>query len=337
MGGNRQIVLVRRPEGMVDESCFDEVDGDIRSPGRDEILVRTLYLTIDPAIRGWLNEKGSGYLPGVGIGEPIRGAGVGEIVESNAEGYPVGGLVTCMTGWQEYALGTSDMSRMFEFATLLPTDVDPVAAATVLSNPGWTAYAGVTRVLAPTGDDHVLVTAASSLVGSIAGQLAKRRGSQVVGTAGSPAKCDWVVDELGFDACIDYRAENLDQRLKALFPHGIDAVFDNVGGATLDTVLRRMATHGRILLCGSVGRDNATEPYRLANYDRLMSRRVTMSGFNFVDHLDVIGEATAVLRAGLDDGSIRYRTKSLHGLENAPAGLVGLYNDPTPGKTVIIL
>ena len=101
MGGNRQIVLVRRPEGMVDESCFAESDGDIRSPGRDEILVRTLYLTIDPAIRGWLNEKGSGHLPGVRIGEPVRGAGVGEIVESNAEGYPVGGLVTCMTGWQE--------------------------------------------------------------------------------------------------------------------------------------------------------------------------------------------------------------------------------------------
>lgn len=337
MSGNRQIVLVRRPQGMVDESCFAEHDGDIPSPGPDEILVRTRYLTIDPAIRGWLNERGSGYLAGVGIGEPVRGAGIGEILESNADGYPVGGLVTCMTGWQEFALGTSDLSRMFEFATLLPTDVDPVAAATVLANPGWTAYAGVVRGLAPTADDHVLVTAASSLVGSIAGQLAKREGARVVGTAGSPEKCDWVVDELGFDACIDYRSEDLDQRLKALFPHGIDAVFDNVGGTTLDTVLRRMATHGRILLCGSVSRDNATEPYRLANYDRLMSRRATMSGFNFGDHLDLIGEATAVLRTGVDDGTIKYRTKSLHGLARAPAGLVGLYTDPTPGKTVIVL
>jgi len=337
MGGNRQIVLARRPDGMVEESCFAEHDGDIPAPGDGEILVRTRYLTIDPAIRGWLNEKGSGYLPGVAIDEPVRGAGIGEIVESNADGYPVGALVTCMSGWQEYAIGTSDLSRMFEFATVLPDDVDPVTAATVLANPGWTAYAGITRGLAPTADDHVLVTAASSLVGSVAGQLAKHTGAYVVGTAGSPEKCAWVVDELGFDECIDYRAEDLDQRIKELFPKGIDAVFDNVGGATLDTVLRRMATHGRILLCGSVSRDNATEPYRLANYDRLMSRRATMSGFNFADHLDIIGDATAALRAGLDDGSIRYRTKMLHGLDQAPAGLVGLYADPTPGKTVIAL
>lgn len=337
MGGNRQIVLVRRPEGMVDESCFAERDGDVPTPGVDEILVRTRYLTIDPAIRGWLDERGSGYLPGVEIGEPVRGAGVGEIVESNADGYPVGALVTCMTGWQEYALATSDLARMFEFATVLPEDVHPVVAATVLANPGWTAYAGIRRGLAPATDEGVLVTGASSLVGSIAGQLAARDGARVVGTAGSDEKCAWLVDELGFDACINYRTEDLDQRLEALFPGGIDAVFDNVGGATLDTVLRRMATHGRILLCGSVSRDNATEPYRLANYDRLMSRRATMFGFNFADHLDVIGEATAVLRAGLEDGSIGYRTKSLHGLSSAPAGLIGLYSDPAPGKTVIEL
>ena len=337
MVGNRQIVLVERPQGMVDESCFAERDGDVPTPGIDEILVRTRYLTIDPAIRGWLNERGSGYLPGVGIGETVRGAGIGEIVDSNADGYPVGALVTCMTGWQEYAIATNDVSRMFEFATLLPGDVDPIEAATVLSNPGWTAYAGMLHVLAPSADDHVLVTGASSLVGSIAGQLAKGGGSYVVGTAGSDEKCAWLVDELGFDACIDYRTEDLDERVKALFPHGIDAIFDNVGGATLDTVLRRIAVHGRVLLCGSVSRDNATEPYRLANYDKLMSRRATMSGFNFADHLDAIGEATAVLRAGVADGSIKFRTKLLHGLGRAPTGLVGLYTDPTPGKTVIEL
>lgn len=220
---------------------------------------------------------------------------------------------------------------------MLPTDVDPVVAATVLASPGWTAYVGMVHLLAPGPDDHVLVTAASSMVGSLAGQLAKRRGASVVGTAGSPEKCAWVVDELGFDACIDYRHDDLDQRVKGLFPHGIDALFDNVGGATLDLLLRRIAVHARVVLCGSVSRDNIAEPYQLVNHDKLMSRRATMQGFNSVDHFDLIPEATEVLRRGISDGSIKYRTKLLSGLERAPAGLIGLYTDPTPGKTVIVL
>ncbi len=329
------MVLVRRPEGAVDQSCFAMADGAIPEPGPGEALVRTTCIAIDPAIRGWLNEKGSGYLPGVEIGAPVRSSGVAEVVRSNIDEYPVGSLVTAMTGWQEYSLVTTDPARMFEWATPVADGVSAVEGATVFSHSGWTAYVGAKRILDIQPDDEVLVTSAGSLVGSLAGQIAKRIGARVVGTAGSAAKCRWVVEDLGFDACIDYRTEDLDARLKELFARGISAVFDNVGGATLDIVLRRIGQGARIALCGSVGSDDGDERHLLANYDRLMSRRATMAGFNTIDHLDLLGEINANYRQWLDDGSLTYATNLYRGLEQAPEALVGLFQGRGVGKAII--
>ena len=334
-GGNRQIVLAKRPNGLVDKSCFATAEADVPSPGPREALLRTVFAIIDPAIRGWLNEKGSGYLPGVEIGAPVRSNGMGRVVESNVEGMPVGALVTNLSGWQEYSIVTDDPARPFEIGTAVPEGRDPVAAATVLGNSGWTAYFGVTEGLGITGADQVLVSSASGMIGSIAAQLAKARGAYVVGIAGSEAKCRWCVDDLGLDACINYRTEDLDQRVKALFSPGVDAFFDNVGGEMLDTVLRRVNVGARVLLCGSLARDNAAEPYRLANYDRLMSRRATMSGFNTVDYFGRYDEAETALQDLLDSGQMKYRVNELEGLQAAPQGLMGLYDGSAIGKTLI--
>lgn len=334
---NRQIVLVRRPDGAVEQSCFEQADGPIPVPGPGEALIRNRLIAIDPAIRGWLNARGSGYMPGVELGHVVRASGVGEVVESNLDGYPVGTIVTAMTSWQDYTIITTDPTRPFEFATPVAPNVTPLEAATVFSHSGWTAYIGVHRILDVRPDDTVLVTAGASLVGSLAGQLARRAGARVIGTASSAAKCAWCVDDLGFEACIDYRAGDLDQGLKEHFPKGISKLFDNVGGTTLDTALRRIGHGACIALCGSISTDDTEEPYLLANHDRLMSRRATMCGFNTIDHLDLVPEIVSNYRAWLDDGSLIYRANISRGLESAPAALVSLYGGSGIGKSVIEL
>jgi NADPH-dependent curcumin reductase CurA len=334
-GVNHQIVLLNRPAGMVDESCFGRSEAEIPVPGPGEALLRTIYITIDPAIRGWLNEQGSGYLPGVEIGAPIRGTGVSEVVESQCDTLPVGALATNMNGWQNYSIATDDPARIFESATVVPAGVDLLAACTVLAQAGWTAYYGVTDGLKISRDDQVLVSSAAGMVGSVAGQLAKAAGAYVVGIAGTDDKCRWCVDDLGMDACINYRTDDVDQRLKELFSPGVDAFFDNVGGALLDTVLRRINIGARVMLCGTLARDNSTEPYRLANYDRLMSRRAKMFGFNSADYYGRYDEATNVLKDMLTEGSLKHRINLMEGLESAPLGLLSLYDSSVIGKTVI--
>ncbi len=337
MASNEQITLVKRPAGLVSLDCFGSGVGDIPEPGEREVLVRATHLVIDPAIRSWLGEAGSGYLPPVEIGAAVRGSGIGEIVKSNVEGYEVGASVTAMTGWQQYCLATNDRARPFEYATLVPDGASALEAATVLGSPGWTAWIGINKILDVQEGESVLVTSTSSLVGSVAGQLAKQRGAYVVGTAGSDEKCAWCIDDLGFDDCINYKTEDVDQRIKAAFPQGIDAVFENVGGEMLDLLFRRIAVGGRIALCGSVSLDNSSERYRLANYDRLMSRRATMMGFNTIDYQGFVPQIMTEFRELLDDGRLKFRANTYQGLEQAPQALVDLYTDSAIGKIVIEL
>lgn len=334
-GVNHQIVLARRPQGMVDESCFATAEAPVPEPGDGEVLVRVEYVSIDPAIRGWLNERGSGYLPGVGIGEPVRSNGVGVIVESRAPTLPVGTYVTILSGWQEYAVGGTDLAQPFRMVTPIPEGATPLEAVSLLGQAGMTAWAAVTQVLRPGEGQTFVVSAAASTVGSLAGQLAKRAGARVVGIAGGPRKCRWCVEELGFDACIDYKSQDVYAALKEHCPGGVDIYFDNVGGELLDTVLRRLAVGGRVLLCGTLAADNAPEPYALRNYDRLMSRRARMEGFNTMDWWGKFGEATKELLAGVRDGTIKHAVEVLHGLEQAPGALVRLYRGDHLGKLVI--
>lgn len=334
---NRQIVLTRRPNGMIDESCFAAVEAEVPTPGDGQALIRVLCLAIDPAIRSWIDERGSGYLPALELGDPVRSNGIGVVLESRSERLPVGALVTCLTGWQEYALACGDFSDLTKYASPLPEGCSAVDGATVMGQVAVTAYAGVMRVAPPVQGETYLVSAAASGVGSLVVQLARREGARVIGIAGSPDKCDWVTRELGADACIDYKREDVDARIKELCPKGVNTFFDNVGGPLLDIVLRRIAHQGRIVLCGALSTDNAEEPYRLANYDRLMSRRASMVGLNVIDHWDLFPEALKRISEGLASGTLKHRTHQIDGLENAPQALIRLYEGDHLGKLVVNL
>jgi NADPH-dependent curcumin reductase CurA len=330
---NRQVVLAKRPVGMVTESCFEMAEAPVPELGEGEALLEVRYVGIDPTIRGWLDERGN-YLPGVAIGEAIRCSGAGVIVETNdPEKYPPGQAYTVMSGWQQYFV--------MEANPFLP--VTPVAEGEslvdtfgVFGHSGMTAYLGVMEVAQPKAGETFVVSAAASSVGSLAGQIAKKQGARVIGIAGSPEKVAWLTGELGFDACIDYKREDVAARLKELAPQGVDIFFDNVGGELLDTVLRRIAMRARIVLCGDISTYNLDgPPPPLRNVRYLMGRRARMEGFNTLDHWDRFADANATLRAWVDDGSLKFRTQILEGLERAPEALVRLFSGDHLGKLVV--
>ena len=294
----RQILLARRPVGMVDAGCFREAMGEIPAPADGQALVRVLCVGIDPAIRGWVDARGSGYLPMLELGDPVRSNGVGVVVETRSEKLPLGSLVTCLTGWQEYALASCDYTDFTHFGSVLPGDCSAVEGVSVMGQVTVTAYAGVMRTAPPVEGETWVVSAAASSVGSLVVQLARMEGARVVGIAGSREKCEWVTEALGAEACIDYKREDVDARLKALCPGGVNTFFDNVGGALLDAVLRRIAHRGRVVLCGSLATDNEPEAYPLRHYDRLMSRRATMTGLNVMDHWDLFPRRSSGFATG---------------------------------------
>jgi NADPH-dependent curcumin reductase CurA len=332
---NRQVVLARRPQGMVDASCFALREGVVPEPGPGQALLRVLCVAIDPAIRGWLDERGSGYLPGVAVGEPVRSNGVGVVTRSMTDAFPVGSLVTSLTGWQEWTLVGSDFADIAKYGSVMPAGLSPVDAIAVHGQLAITAYVGIEVVARPEPGQTFLVSAAASAVGSLAGQMARKRGARVLGIAGTDEKCRWVKDELGFEACINYRTEDVASRLQALAPKGVDVFFDNVGGALLDTVLRRVALHGRVVLCGTLSTANTEEPYRLQYWERLLSRRATMLGFNAMDHWGKFPEATEAMTRFLADGSVKHRAHVLDGLERAPEALSRLFRGDHLGKLVV--
>jgi NADPH-dependent curcumin reductase CurA len=332
---NHQIVLVKRPRGMVDLDCFQEAESEIPAPLDGQALVQVLYVAIDPAIRNWIDARGAGYLPAVELGEPVRAAGIGRVIATRSEKHPLGALVTALTGWQEYAIVGSDMSDLPRLGSTMPEGVDPTQAVSIFGQSAVTAYAGVERAAQPTEGETFVVSAAASSVGSLVGQLARLRGARVIGIAGSDEKCRWVTEDLGFEACINYKKEDVADRLKVLCPSGVNIFFDNVGGELLDTVLRRIAFQGRVILCGSLATDNSVEPYRLRHFDRLMSRRATMSGFNVMDHWDLYPEALKQVGESVASGRIHYRAHVLKGLDSCPEGLLRLFRGDHLGKIVV--
>jgi hypothetical protein len=332
---NHQIVLVKRPQGMVDLDSFQKAESEIPTPLDGQALVQVLYVAIDPAIRNWIDARGAGYMPAVELGEPVRSAGIGRVIATRSDKHPMGALVTALTGWQEYAIVGSDMSDLPRLGSTMPEGVDPIQAVSIFGQSATTAYAGVERAAQPSEGETLVVSAAASSVGSLVGQIARLRGTRVIGIAGSDEKCRWVTDDLGFDACINYKSEDVADRLKALCPKGADIFFDNVGGELLDTVLRRIAFRGRVILCGSLATDNAVEPYRLRHYDRLMSRRATMAGFNVMDHWDLYPEALKRVGEWVTTGQIHYRAHILDGLGSCGEGLIRLFHGDHLGKIVV--
>ncbi len=330
---NRQIVLNKRPQGAVTVDCFEPAEMPVPDLQPGEALLEVKYLGIDPTIRGWLDERGN-YMSGVGIGEVVRSNGVGVVVETtDAAKYPLGRAFMALTGWQQYRVLAPEE---FPPVTLIPEGVRLVDVLHVLGHVGVTALLGVTEVARPQPGETFVVSAAASGVGSIAGQIAKLADARVIGIAGGRDKCAWVVDELGFDACIDYKSEDVGTRLKELAPNGVDVFFDNVGGALLDTVLRRIAVRGRVVLCGDMSTyDTDAPPPPLRNLRYLMGRRARMEGFNTFDHWDRYAEAAAKLATWEAEGRIKHREHVLYGLDRAPEALTRLFAGDHLGKLVV--
>lgn len=327
---NRQILLRRRPSGLVQPDDTELVSSPAPEPADGEALVRNTYIGIDAAVRTWLNDQ-PGYLPPVQLGEVIRAAGIGEVVASRCDAYAVGDVVTTLSGFQEYVIVRDDI-----FTTPVPGPaVDQLAVMTVYGPTGATAYFGMNDIGRPKAGETVVVSAAAGATGSIAGQIAKIAGARVVGIAGGPHKCRAVVEDFGFDACIDYRAGDLPAALKQHCPRGVDVYFDNVGGPILDAVLGRLAPRARVVLCGVISSYLTGEHPGPANYVNLLAKTALMQGFNALDQWGRFDEAFAALRQWEQQGQLVHRETILEGIESCVDALNGLFTGANIGKMLV--
>ena len=326
---NRQILLRRRPSGLLGPDDTEIVTTVAPVPADGEALLRTTYIGLDAAARTWLNDQ-PGYLPPVVLGEVIRAAGIGEVVESRCDAYRIGDLVTTLTGFQEYSIIRDDM-----FSTVIPDETDQVAIMSVYGSSGATAYFGMTDIGRPQPGETVVVSAAAGATGSVAGQVAKIAGARVIGIAGGPEKCRVVVEDFGFDACIDYKNDDLPAALKQHCPKGVNVYFDNVGGPILNAVLGRLAPRARVVLCGVISSYLTGEHPGPANYVNLLAKTASMQGFNALEMWNRFDEAFADLRRWERDGSLRHRETIFEGLESCVDALNGLFTGANIGKMLV--
>jgi NADPH-dependent curcumin reductase CurA len=329
---NRRFLLAERPTGPVDENTYDLVRELVPEIGEGEALVKVRSISIDPTNRTWIGEEPT-YLPPVAIGEVMRALGLGEVIESNNENYPVGALVNGLTGWQDYTVVSDSMPLM-----VVPPEIqaEPAQLLGTLGMTGCTAYFGMLEIGEPKEGETVVVSAAAGAVGSVAGQLAKIKGARVVGIAGGPEKCAWLVDELGFDAAVDYKADDWRQQLKAATPDGIDVNFENVGGEIMEAVMGRLNMRARMVLCGLISGYNETEPPPgPRTFGNLLINRVKLQGFIILDYYPRFGEAIRDLSAWVADGSLRSEQTVVEGFEELPNALNMLFAGENTGKLVV--
>ncbi len=328
---NRMVRLARRPKGMVTREDFTFEDGPVPEPGAGEFRVRVEAISLDPAMRGWMNE-GRSYIAPVGLGEVMRAYAAGIVEKSNNPAFQVGDAVSGLFGVQKYALSNGE--RVIKVDTGLAPLPRWIGG---LGMPGLTAYFGLLEVGQPKAGETVVVSAAAGAVGSVVGQIAKIKGCRAVGIAGGPDKCRYVTDELGFDACVDYKAGGLSKQLREACPKGIDVDFENVGGEVLDTVLAQMNVFGRIALCGLISGYNATEtPPGPRNMFAVLTRRLRMQGLIVFDWASRNAEATAELARWYKEGKLKLREDVREGGVDAyPDVLNLLYTGGNTGKLVL--
>jgi NADPH-dependent curcumin reductase CurA len=328
---NRQVLLRSRPQGAVEEANFTLVDTPIPRAGEGEVLVRNQWLSLDPYMRGRMSEAKS-YVPPAKLGEVMVGQTVGVVEASNDPRLEAGDVVLTSLGWQRYGVARgSDVERVDA------RDVPVSYYLGVLGMPGMTAWFGLFSVGMPKAGETLVVSAASGAVGSVVGQLGKLHGCRVVGIAGGAQKCAYVVDELGFDACVDYKAGRLADDLRNACPLGIDVDFENVGGEVLDTVLKQMNRQGRIVICGLVAEYSRTEPYAYRALRSILVNRVRMQGMIVFDWKDRYPEARAALTPLVREGKLRYRESIVEGIDAAPRALIGLLKGENFGKQLVKL
>jgi NADPH-dependent curcumin reductase CurA len=327
---NHQFRLAARPVGLPKPSDWNYAEEPVREPGDGEVLVKIQYVSLDPAMRGWMNE-GRSYIPPVAIGEVMRAFAAGEVIASNDPDVAVGQHVGGLLGVQEYAVANG--KGVFKLDTsLAPLPVYLGA----LGMPGVTAYFGLLDIGQPKAGDTVVVSGAAGAVGGLVGQIAKLKDCRVVGIAGGPEKCRHLVEDLGFDAAIDYKAQDVPAALGEQCPNGIQIYFDNVGGDILDAALAHLARHARVVICGAISQyNNSGATHGPANYLSLLVNHASMTGFVMSDYLDRYGEAVQEMAGWLASGKLVSREEIAAGLENFPQVLLRLFHGENTGKLVL--
>jgi NADPH-dependent curcumin reductase CurA len=331
MARNTQVLLASRPTGWVEESNFKIVEADVPKPGPGEVLVKNLWLSLDPYMRGRMNAVKT-YKKYVENGEVLTGGTVGQVVESNSPNFKAGDYLVGSLGWQLFAISIGE-----GLAVVDPKLVPLSAYLGVCGMPGGTAWIGLLEHCAPKAGETVLVSAATGAVGGVVGQLAKLQGCRAVGIAGGAKKCEFAVKELGFDACVDYKAGNLQDDLKAACPNGVDNYFENVGGEVMDAALRVLNPFSRMALCGLIAEYNATEPYGVTMMRSLLVNRVYLQGFIVFDRVDLYQRAIPQLAKWVSQGKIKYHETIADGLQNAPKAFIGLLKGQNLGKQLVKL
>lgn len=331
---NRKFLLKERPEGLVDDKTFELQKESLPNLADGEFLVQNLYLSIDPTNRIWITDVEQ-YMEPVQIGEVMRGLGIGKVIESNNKNFPKGQLVSGPVGWQDFTIGTGKedwpFTPMMENIPLSPAQLAGAAGMT-----GLTAYFGLLNVAEPKEGETIVISAGAGAVGSIVGQIAKIKGLKVVGIAGSDDKCKWLVDELGFDAAINYKKSDWKEQLKAATPDGIDINFENVGGEIMNEVFSRMNLFGRVSLCGMISSYNDKDDSKTrVSLSRVLMKRLKVQGFIITDFAPHFAEATAQLAKWLVEGKIKSRETIIDGLENAPSSLNKLFEGANTGKLLV--
>jgi NADPH-dependent curcumin reductase len=328
---NHQVRLAARPVDLPKASDWDHTEEPVAEPGDGEVLVKVLYLSLDPAMRGWMNDARS-YMPPVGIGEVMRAGGAGQVVASRHAGFAEGDFVTGVTGVQEYAVAQGDgLIRVDTSRAPLPVYLG------ALGMPGLTAYFGLLDIGSAQEGETVVVSGAAGAVGSVVGQIAKLKGCRAVGIAGGEEKCRHVVEDLGFDAAVDYKAGDVAKSLRQRCPDGIDVYFDNVGGEILDAALAQLRRHARVVLCGAISQYNATEGVRgPSNYMSLLVNRATMTGFLVFDFADRYAEAMQEMARWLAAGKLTsFEDVATGGVAQFPDTLLRLFRGENTGKQVL--
>lgn len=331
MTRNRQWILVRRPEADITPGDLELRETQVRPLGDGEVLCRNIYLSLDPTNRIWMSGRDQ-YLPPVQIGDVMRGGTIAVVEQSRSDRFKVGDIVKPFAGWEDYTIASAGMLRPLKNAPGLPL----TAQMSVLGSTGMTAYFGLLDIGKPQPGETVVVSAAAGAVGSIASQIAKIKGARVVGIAGGKAKCDWLVNDLGLDGAIDYKASDVGKELDRLCPNGIDVDFENVGGKIMSEVFARMNNFGRVALCGMISTyNNEGAIPGPEDFGRVLMRRLLIKGFIVIDYLPRASEALDDLATWVREGRIKWKTHVVDGLENAADAVKLLFSGAHDGKLLV--
>lgn len=326
------INLIKRPQGgPIVPELFEVVQKEMPNVKPGELLVKQNHMSLDPAMFGWMTPDTESYIPPVELGSVMRSSGIGEVVESNHPDFNVGDRVMGMMGWQEYYLSNGDGLNKVEAP--LPDE----AVLSIFALPGLTATQGLFNVGKPKAGETIIVTGAAGSVGSLVGQLAKADGLNVIGVVGSDEKADWIVNELGFDAAINYKSNDLDGQLATLAPNGIDLYFENTGGPIQSLIIERMNAHGRVMVCGLIADYSKEVPTPGPSWLNVIKKRLTIQGFTMPDHFGEVPSLLAKLTPYVMQGKIKHRSHVLEGLESAITGLNLFFTGENKGKLIVKL